>query len=140
MSVVFIGDEHLAQEVLFKIKQWDDAIAKLDIYAISDLCERNMQVFDVSSQIEGVSEFKNLWQEYKPYFANNVRVYRKEIKIFVESDLAFMHCYAKVDHAESDKLLNLPWCRTTLCFQKNHGKWKIAHQHISVPQNLEKSY
>ena len=136
MSVVFNGDEHLAQEILFKIKQWDDAIAKLDLKAVSNLCERDMKVFDVSSQTQGINEFKKLWKEYSPHFLNNVRVYRKEIKIFAQANLAFMHCYSKIDHDNQENLLNLPWCRTTLCFQKKQGEWKIAHQHISMPQHI----
>lgn len=136
MPVVLIGDEHVAQEILFKIKQWDDAVAKLDLHAITDICEQNVKVFDVSTQLNGVGEFKDLWERYSPYFSDNVRVYRTEMKIFAQSNLAFMHCYSKVDHAEPDKLLNLPWCRTTLCFQKKNGKWKLAHQHISVPQRI----
>ena len=25
------------------------------------------------------------------------------------------------------------WYRTTLCFQRQHGKWKVIHEHASVP-------
>lgn len=137
MSVVFNGDEHLAQEILFKIKQWDDAIAKLDLHAITDICEHNMKVFDVSSHIDGVIEFKNLWDRYNPFFVDNIKVYRKDVQIFAQATLAFMHCYSKIDHKEPEKALNLPWCRTTLCFQKNKGQWKIAHQHISMPKRMD---
>ena len=136
MSVVFIGDEHLAQEVLFKIKQWDNAIANLDIHVINEICIQNMQVFDVSSQIDGAVEFNKLWEKYSKYLSNNICVYRKNVKIFAQPDLAFMYCYSKVDHVDTTKLLNLPWCRTTLCFQKHNGKWKIAHQHISMPRHI----
>ncbi|MDY6524195.1 hypothetical protein SKM52_06480 [Acinetobacter faecalis] len=50
MFVQLIGDKHNAQEILFKIKQWDRAIESLDLQAITDMCSDHFKVFDVSSQ------------------------------------------------------------------------------------------
>ena len=133
MIVQLVGDEHIAQEVLFKIKQWDNAVERLDLQAISDMCSDHLRFFDVSSQLSNISEFKQLWEKYSSFFVDDVRVYRKKVEIYAQANLAFMHCYSKIDHADESRALNLPWCRTTLCFEKMHGKWKVAHQHISMP-------
>ena len=135
MSVQFVGDLHNAQEILFKIKQWDHAVAKMDIQTLTDLCQNDLKVFDVNSQVEGTAAYQALWEEYSPYFPHDVRVHRQDIKIYAENDLAFVHCFSKVDRSEQNSL-NLPWCRTTLCFQKTQGKWKMVHQHISMPRPL----
>lgn len=134
MSVQFVGDAHTTQEILFKLKQWDHAVAKMDIQALTDLCQQDVSVFDVSSQLEGAAAYKALWEQYSPYFSDDICVYRQDVKIYAENDLAFVHCYSKIDKAEQKQMLNLPWCRTTLCFQKSQGKWKMVHQHISMPR------
>jgi ketosteroid isomerase-like protein len=135
MSVQFVGDVHTAQEILFKIRQWDNAVAKMDIQTLTDLCQKDVSVFDVNSQLQGAAAYKQLWEQYSPYFAKDVCVYRQDVKIYAENDLAFVHCYSKVDRSEQNSL-NLPWCRTTLCFKKTQGKWKMVHQHISMPRAL----
>ncbi len=136
LFVQLIGDKHNAQEILFKIKQWDRAIESLDLQAITDMCSDHFKVFDVSSQQNNVSEFKQLWEKYSGDFVDDVRVYRRKVEIHAKSDLSFMHCYSKIDYADTTRALNLPWCRTTFCFEKIQGKWKVAHQHISIPNSL----
>ncbi|WOE31344.1 MULTISPECIES: YybH family protein [unclassified Acinetobacter] len=135
MPAIFIGHEYSAEEILFKIKQWDDAIAQLDLATIIDLCEKDIHIFDLTQQVEGTEELKYLWQYYKLYFSENIRVYRRKITIFAQPHLAFMYCDSKIDHANLQQSLHVPWCRTTFCFQKKHTSWKIAHQHISLAQS-----
>ena len=31
------------------------------------------------------------------------------------------------------------WYRTTLCFQRQRGKWKVVHEHGSVPMLMDGS-
>ncbi|MEQ1447377.1 nuclear transport factor 2 family protein [Acinetobacter schindleri] len=31
----------------------------------------------------------------------------------------------------------MKWCRTSLCLKKEKGQWKMVHQHISVPVEIE---
>lgn len=134
MPIELIGDQCIAQEIVFKIKQWDDAIAKLDFTSISQLCAANVHVFDISQQIEGIAAFQALWECYRIYFVQNIRVYRRRMTIFAQPHLAFMYCDSKIDHVNVQQSLHLPWCRTTLCFQKQQAFWKIVHQHISLAQ------
>src|SRR3990167_5470852 len=65
------------------------------------------------------------------------KVCRRNINIFSRDGLAFLHCYSKLDHASGVATPEIPWCRTTLCFQKTAGEWLVAHQHISVPVDFE---
>lgn len=54
--------------------------------------------------------------------------------------LAFIHGYVKLTPANAEKVKWLPsvkWCRTSLCLKKEQGQWKMVHQHISVPVEIE---
>ncbi len=133
MTVEITGDEQSAQEVLFKIKQWDHAICRMNIEEIIQLCEKDVTLFDVGSQLEGVMAYQEMWERYRPYFHDNIRVYRRESKVYAQPNLAFLRCYSKVDKIEIEQDNQVPWCRTTLCFEKLDGKWKVVHQHISMP-------
>ena len=72
-----------------------------------------------------------------PFFQGEIKVFRRNINIFSRDGLAFLHCYSKLDHASGVATPEIPWCRTTLCFQKMAGEWLVAHQHISVPVDFE---
>lgn len=133
MSIQFVGNQHIAQEVLFKMKQWDNAVAKMDIDAITELCQSDVSLFDLSSELEGKEKYRELWETYSPYFLSAVKVERKEIKIYADENIAFVHCLSKIDSVHQQMNSKLPWCRTTMCFQKQQGKWKVVHQHISLP-------
>ena len=67
----------------------------------------------------------------------NIRVYREAIKMIAQPELAVLHCFSKVDQIDATPSLEVFWCRTTICFQKVEGAWKVAHQHISMPIQLE---
>jgi ketosteroid isomerase-like protein len=32
------------------------------------------------------------------------------------------------------------WVRATACYRKMNGKWKVTHEHISVPFYMDGSY
>lgn len=137
MDFRLIGDEHAGHEIIFKLKQWDDAICKMDVQNIIRLCQSDVSLFDIGFELQGVQAYQELWRRYAPFFQGEIKVFRRNINIFSRDGLAFLHCYSKLDHASGVATPEIPWCRTTLCFQKTAGEWLVAHQHISVPVDFE---
>lgn len=137
MSIEISGDEQSAHAILLMLKQWDEAVASMDIQALADLCVEDVSLIDVSTHLTGIDAYKQLWRRYLPVKAGNIRVYREGIKLIAQPELAVLHCFSKVDQIDSIPNLEVFWCRTTICFQKVEQVWKVAHQHISMPIQLE---
>ena len=137
MSIEITGDEQSAHEVLAMLKHWDEAVENMDIQALADLCVEEVSLIDVSTHLTGIQAYKQLWKRYLPVKVGNIRVYREAIKMIVQPELAVLHCFSKVDQIDATPSLEVFWCRTTICFQKVAGTWKVAHQHISMPIQLE---
>jgi ketosteroid isomerase-like protein len=64
----------------------------------------------------------------------------RNLKITIDGDHAFGHGYLRlsgqkkgVDHPVSF------WMRETLCFERVDGKWRIVHEHTSVPFYMDES-
>lgn len=53
------GDEKLAQEVMAFLREWDDAIARLDIQDIVQLCRPEIRLVDVSMEVKGVEAYRH---------------------------------------------------------------------------------
>lgn len=150
MYIQVEGDHDVAEEVLNEIYGWDAAVSALNIDGVVQHCTDRVSLFDVSSQLTGVALYRKAWEQFSPYFCQNMRITRRNVTLYCSHDLAVMHCYSKVEDASATPEQNdnqqqnpsnphnqsMPWCRTTLCLQKQNGIWLVVHQHISMPVNM----
>lgn len=137
MHIRLVGNEQTGQEIIFKLKQWDNAICQMKVEKIIGLCQTDVSLFDIGFELRGIEAYQELWRRYAPFFQGEVKVFRRDLHVFSAEDLACVHCYSKLDHANGMVTPEAPWCRTTLCFQKTEGEWRIVHQHISMPVDVE---
>ncbi len=134
------GDASLGREIVDLLHEWDSAITGLDIQNVLKLCVSDVRFFDLSTEVHGLEAYEQKWNLYKPYMLHGVTIQRHDVTIHVEPHLAFIHGYVKLTPANAEKVKWLPsvkWCRTSLCLKKEQGQWKMVHQHISVPVEIE---
>lgn len=136
VSIQIDGDKIIAQEVLAQIELWDQAVIGTNIKALANQCCPEMRMFDVSSQLNNVEEYKTEWAKFSPYFMDGMQISRSEMKLHTSDSLAVLHCLSKVEHSALKGKLQMPWCRTTLCLKKMNDEWRIIHQHISMPVDI----
>jgi ketosteroid isomerase-like protein len=55
----------------------------------------------------------------------------------VGDDVAFAHSLNRISGTLKDGSRSDFWLRSTTCFRKIDGNWLIAHDHVSVPLDLE---
>lgn len=135
-SVQIDGDQVIAQQVLSQIRLWDQAVIAHDTDILMQQCAQNVSLFDVSTQINGVKEYRAEWEKFTPYFMDGMQISRRDMKLYASESLAVLHCHSKVEHSALKGQLQMPWCRTTLCLQKIQGQWRVVHQHISMPVDM----
>jgi PhnB protein len=64
----------------------------------------------------------------------------RNLNIAAGDDAAFCHGLARLTGIKTDGEHADIWFRQTLCFRKIGDRWKIAHQHESVPFYMDGSY
>ena len=63
----------------------------------------------------------------------------REMRIEADGDVGFAHA---LHHLTGTRPGGRPvslWMRSTLCFRREVGGWKIAHAHTSVPMHMDGS-
>lgn len=131
------GDEQLGQEVVAFLQAWDNAICRLEIQDIIQLCRPDIRLVDVSTEITGTAAYQTLWQQYRPLIPEGILIERQELNIHVSSDLALIDAYVRVSYAVIEPIFQLGWCRVSMCLSKQQDRWQLLHQHTSVPVQLE---
>lgn len=135
-NICIEGNREVATEVIDQIALWDKAISRQQIDTVIQYCSDQVSLFDVSSQITGIKEYRKEWEKFRPYFSAHIEIVRSNISLHTSTDLAVMHCFTRVVDAETSSAL-VPWCRTTLCLQKKQSQWLVVHQHISIPVDVQ---
>lgn len=138
MEIEIIGHQQSAVEVLALTQIWDQALNQYDLDEMTQDYAENVFVFDVALQIDDKNAYRNLWQHCFPYFGDNIQVHRRKLTIYAADQVVFLHCYSKVLGDAQTSAEDIPWCRTTVGFYKESGKWKVVHEHISMPFDCEK--
>ena len=136
MRVEVDGNHAVAQEVLDVIQAWDQALVGQHVDDLIQQCAADISIFDVSSQLDGVTQYKSEWEKFSPYFNVQMKISRREVRIHAADDLVVMHCHSRVENPILKGKLEMPWCRTTLCLQKKENIWLVVHQHISMPVDI----
>jgi ketosteroid isomerase-like protein len=65
----------------------------------------------------------------------------RDLDITVEGDLAFAHFYVHTSAVtKSTREQAEWWARATLCFKRADGRWRVVHEHVSVPFYMDGSF
>ncbi|WP_374668423.1 nuclear transport factor 2 family protein [Acinetobacter sp.] len=132
------GDQAAGQEIVEFLNSWDKAICSLDMHEIVKHCAADVSFYDVTINFNGISAYQQLWHAYKDYFRKGLKVFRDNVNINAEPNIAFAYCLSKIDVESGIPTPGILWCRTSICFRKKNNQWKVIHQHISSPKE-EKS-
>jgi uncharacterized protein (TIGR02246 family) len=121
-------------EIRAAVDQWTAAIEARDFDALLKLYSDDVRVFDVPApeQIRGKEPYRRNWESFLARIKGDVKCDFREMEIFADHDLGFMHTLTSIHAADLDPD-HCPWVRVTVGFQKINSKWIVVHEHISVP-------
>jgi uncharacterized protein (TIGR02246 family) len=63
----------------------------------------------------------------------------RDVNLTVDCDLAFASALNRMRGRQGGEDQDL-WYRTTMCLRKTNGRWRIVHEHSSVPFHMDGSY
>jgi len=118
----------------------DDFMAALcakDVKRMMSHYAADVVVFDVKPpfQTRGAVAWKHTWEACIGYFPASFKVEIKDLIIHAGSDIAISHYLFRLTGPEKEHAAMQTWMRTTTGFKRIQGKWKIVHEHGSLPFN-----
>jgi ketosteroid isomerase-like protein len=80
------------------------------------------------------------WKAWFPTFRGSIGYEIRDLRIAASDDVAFCHSFNRITGRRTDDEKTDVWVRATFCCRKIDGKWKIVHEHQSVPFYMDGSY
>ena len=94
-------------------------------------------MFDVKPpfQTKGAVAWKHTWEACIGYFPSSFQIEIRDLNIHVSGDVAISHFIFRLTGTAKDDPAAQTWIRTTTGYKRIQGRWKIVHEHGSVPFN-----
>ncbi|TBW03656.1 SgcJ/EcaC family oxidoreductase [Azotobacter chroococcum] len=68
-----------------------------------------------------------------------IQIDARDVNLTVDGDLAFVSALNRMRGRQGGEDQDM-WYRTTMCLRKTSGRWRIVHDHSSVPFYMDGSY
>lgn len=127
-------------EVRGRIDQLIEAVRAMDLERLKTVYAPDVVTFDVQAPLQRVGLEGKLqnWVEAFAAFQRPLEYDLRELAVTVGGDVAFAHGLARLRGTlKNGNPAGGFWVRFTACLRKVGGTWLIAHDHASVPLDLE---
>jgi uncharacterized protein (TIGR02246 family) len=126
-------------EIRQRIDKLVEAIRAMDLEGLKPLFAPDIVSFDVGSPLQRVGaegKMKN-WVDAFTAFQRPLGYEIRDLTITLGGDVAFAHGFSRLSGTLKNGNRSGFWVRWTACFRKIDGNWLIAHDHVSVPLDVE---
>lgn len=114
------------------IVDWADAICSGDVERIVADRSNDVVMFDVPAPIQekGIDAYRDTWALFFRHNAAGPDRFRiTELEVVAGDDVAFAHGLLTIGGGDAG-------CRLTLGLKKVGGRWRVSHEHHSIPIKL----
>jgi ketosteroid isomerase-like protein len=85
----------------------------------------------------GADRKRRAWQELFAAYTGAIAYEVRELNVTTHGELAFVHSLNHVNGTLASGHMTDLWVRWTACFRRTDGVWRVVHDHVSVPADLE---
>lgn len=124
-------------EVLFQ--QLARAHADHDADAIVDAYAPDAVIFDLAPPLGRVGMSRDSVADWLAGWDGPIQIDARDVNLNVDGDLAFVSALNRMRGSQGGEVQDM-WYRTTLCLRRTSGRWRIVHDHSSVPFYMDGSY
>ena len=126
-------------EVRTVIDALADAVRARDVDAMLALCAPNVVVFDLLPPLahEGTDAVEGAWVAPLQSLEGQAEYEIEHLDVAVGGDVAFGHALTPFGGTTKEGGRTHAWLRSTLGFRRLDGRWKLVHQHVSAPIDME---
>ena len=102
-------------------------------------CAPDIVTFDMVPPLrhQGSQAIRGLWARTLAAFDPPLEYEVHDLDISVDGDVAFARCLNRFGGTKKDGRRVLNSLRSTFGLRKIDGQWKVVHEHVSVPFDME---
>jgi ketosteroid isomerase-like protein len=133
-----IADEAAIRAEIDAIAQ---AVQLKDVHEMLMHCAPDIVTFDMLPPLkhEGAHAIRRDWASALAPIEGPVEYEVRDLDIVVGGDVAFAHSLNRFGGIGRDGRRIVSWLRSTLGFRRIEGRWKLVHEHVSVPFDMSTS-
>lgn len=126
-------------EIRALMEEWSNAVRTKDIDKLSAHYAPDVVVFDLLPPLEfvGAARYRQNWVEWFASWPGLIGYEMRDLTITAGDDMAFSRSLNHITGARTAGEKTDVWVRATVCFRKLGGQWKVTHEHMSVPYDME---
>jgi PhnB protein len=123
------------------IGDWSEALRHKDIERLwSHYAANEIRVFDLAAPLQYRSEQREALADWFETWEGPIGLELQDLAIATGGDVAFGHALGRLRGKRTDGESTDLWYRLTLCFRRIGGRWKLVHEHASVPFYMDGSF
>jgi ketosteroid isomerase-like protein len=126
-------------EIRQRIDKLVEAIRAMDLEGVKPSYAPDIVSFDAQPPLQHVgaeAKWKN-WVDVFTVYQRPLGYEIRDLTITSGGDVAFAHGFSRLSGTLKNGDRSGFWVRWTACFRKIDGNWLIAHDHVSVPLDVE---
>ncbi|MFH1805740.1 MAG: nuclear transport factor 2 family protein [Pseudomonadota bacterium] len=131
--------DHPVDEIRATLQNWAEAARIFDIPALLDHYTDDIRAFDavIQTQFVGKKAYGDHWQACSQYCTGPMVFEINDLKIEASDNVGFCHCLLRCGGTDVNGVEKTSWMRATSCLLKEGGRWRIGHEHFSLPFDME---
>jgi ketosteroid isomerase-like protein len=122
-----------------RVEDWANSIHAKDINGVMSIYAPNIVSFDIGAPLlyVGAESKRRAWEGAFAAYNGPITYEVHNLSITADGHLAFVHSVNHVTGTLANGQTKELWVRWTACFRRIDSVWRIVHDHVSVPADLE---
>ena len=123
------------------MEQWVTALHAKDLHTLLSCYAPDVLAFDIVPplQYQGVDAYRKSFEAWFASVQGPIDYATRDLHITIGDAVAFGHSLNRVRSTQTTGKTTESWVRVTVGLRKLAGTWKITHEHVSVPYDVETS-
>jgi uncharacterized protein (TIGR02246 family) len=121
------------------IDGFQQAIRAKDLDGVLSVYAPDIVSYDLVPPMQhvGIAAYRRPWEETFAAFEGRIGYQVSDLHITATDEVAFSHSLNRMRGTTKDGQTISLWVRWTACFRKLDGGWRITHEQVSVPIDME---
>jgi uncharacterized protein (TIGR02246 family) len=133
--------QHAADEADIRqlIDRLVEAVRTMDLDGVKPIYAPDIVSFDIVPPLQHVgaeAKWKN-WVDVFTAYQRPLGYQARDLTVVVGDDVAFGYSLNRISGTLKAGNSTDYWVRWTACFRKVDGRWLVAHDHVSVPLDVQ---
>lgn len=123
------------------LEQWAQALHAKDLNTLMSYYAPDILTFDILPPLhyQGIEAYRKNFEAWFAAVQGPIEYETRDLRLTMGADVAFCHSLNRVRSTRTSGETTETWVRVTVGFRKMQGTWRITHEHVSVPCDMETS-